>query len=742
VNALANKWFILALLVTPLIAAQPSPAQKEWALATTGILTESSGRRHDLLGEMEPSAAEQKLSQSQLDYWWGIHSHNELITRINDLRFHEPNAWDLVRSITLCRWGYLAGFITEDEAWDEIMPAARILQHLFSSWRELGRSYLSRRDLWSRDLNVDSDAARADLRALFRELLFLTTSPWRKTTWNRIERDLSTARDVYNPSADYAYRKLLFQKRSPWRRIPWNLDLGGGSELPVSTSNATIGFLTLISRPAGLTCFSLNLMDRAPQTSLLPDLEKIVGCRARLIQEQQYDGDWYVAGDCIRPDLAQGAEVHVEFAPETLAARLRREGVAELFYSISHSPAGPSSLSIPAKFHWMIEGMEYDVGSWDLISELPPLKLKYGFGLAEASRFYIPGFLFSLGIFVLTWWKKKAYAVVHWVGWTLLVTCTNAIAVVRLTLGQEGLSGDFVAVGVLLLLPLLVEVAGGPFVRPNFDSPRAWRVAFWSNLMLVPFAGLALTIADLQGGLNPATIFVAVALSFMMAAVSLRNQYSALGVAGGEVSEGDLRDHIFVLAQKARVRLRRFCVIPAGCASPGVFASPDGSLLLSEELIKGLSKREVEALAFRALVAQGSGETRKRFFAAAILAETVFLGSSWFVYWLGRVGTLLVIFVGLSLAGWMLLSLWRFWEYKGDRVAAALIKDPEALISALVHSERMLSGLHESVTIRADRIAKCHGIDEKRLREIVEAEQVVERYSLPMLGAPCIYSPM
>ena len=298
------------------------------------------------------------------------------------------------------------------------------------------------------------------------------------------------------------------------------------------------------------------------------------------------------------------------------------------------------------------------------------------------------------------------------------------------------------AVCVLLLLPLLVEVAGGPFVRPTFDSPRAWRAAFWSNLVLVPFAGLALIIPDLQGGLNPATIFVSVALSFMIVAVSLRNQYSALGVAGGEVSEGDLRDHVFGLAQKARVRLRRFCVIPAGCGSPGVFASPDGSLLLSEELIKGLSKREVEALAFRALVAQRSGETRKRFFAAAILAETVFLGSSWFVYWLGRVGTLLLIFVGLSLAGWTLLSLWRFWEYKGDKVAAALIKDPEALISGLVHSERMLSGLHASAAIRAGRIAKCHGIDGKRLREIVEGDHIVERYSLPMSVGPSIYSPM
>jgi hypothetical protein len=71
-----------------------------------------------------------------------------------------------------------------------------------------------------------------------------------------------------------------------------------------------------------------------------------------------------------------------------------------------------------------------------------------------------------------------------------------------------------------------------------------------------------------------------------------------------------------------------------------------------------------------------------------------------------------------------------------------LIKDPEALISALVHSERMLGGLHAFAAIRAGRIAKCHGIDGKRLREIVESEQIVERYSMPILVGPPIYSPM
>src|SRR5258708_27088072 len=157
--------------------------------------------------------------------------------------------------------------------------------------------------------------------------------------------------------------------------------------------------------------------------------------------------------------------------------------------------------------------------------------------------------------------------------------------------------------------------------------------------MVVPFAALALMIADLEGGLNLGTIFVGVALTFMITVLCLRKQYRARGVAGGAVSEGDLRDKVLGLAKKARVRLRRLCLIPAGGTPVGVFASGDGSLLISEELIKGMSKREVEALATRAMVGLRSGEMRRRILAAVILTAAVFLGSSWFVYWLGRVGT-------------------------------------------------------------------------------------------------------
>ena len=58
-------------------------------------------------------------------------------------------AWDLGRSISLCRWGYNVGFITEDEAWARIFRIAKIIQPFYSSWEEYGYDYFMGRIFWA-----------------------------------------------------------------------------------------------------------------------------------------------------------------------------------------------------------------------------------------------------------------------------------------------------------------------------------------------------------------------------------------------------------------------------------------------------------------------------------------------------------------------------------------------------------------------------------------------------------------
>jgi hypothetical protein len=92
--------------------------------------------------------------------------------------------WDYGRYISLCRWGYLAGYLSEEEAWQKIMPVARLLQSKFDSWQDLGQNHLIGRYFWS---------------------------------YKQAKQDSWKFED--------AYMRLLDMPSSPWNRLPWDMDL-------------------------------------------------------------------------------------------------------------------------------------------------------------------------------------------------------------------------------------------------------------------------------------------------------------------------------------------------------------------------------------------------------------------------------------------------------------------------------------------------------------------------------------
>lgn len=222
-------------------AGQQSPAptavEKRWALAASAMLTERNRHRHDLLGGAEQSDATVRATRRLLSEWWGVNNRDDLLRALKwiddsghrteferllakltpmsaeqraDLHdkmkhdqvlahrvsFVERHAarlgpksligWDYTRFISLCRWGYLVGHLSEQEAWLRIMRAARLLQRTFDSWRDLGENYLIGREFWS----PEETAQTGDLYRI-------------------------------------AYRRLLIDSKSPWNLYPWNTDLGG-----------------------------------------------------------------------------------------------------------------------------------------------------------------------------------------------------------------------------------------------------------------------------------------------------------------------------------------------------------------------------------------------------------------------------------------------------------------------------------------------------------------------------------
>jgi len=210
---------------------------KAWALATTAILTSYNRGRLDMLPTEARSDSSTAQARRILHDWWEIDRRSDLLLALGYLersghraefqkmgqsllamsperyeallseqrdaagsvnlirliRAHFRKygdsslvAWDYSRYIMLCRWGYMVGFLSENEAWAFIVPAARTIQRSFHSWNELGDDYLVGREFWSRE-QTDRDGR-----------IYRTVEDW-----------------------------LLRERTSPWNRLPWTMDLGG-----------------------------------------------------------------------------------------------------------------------------------------------------------------------------------------------------------------------------------------------------------------------------------------------------------------------------------------------------------------------------------------------------------------------------------------------------------------------------------------------------------------------------------
>lgn len=210
----------------------PTDEQRLWALAAAGVLTEANGDQHDILAGCEATPDEIEKQRLSLSKWWGIDSredlfrslqwieqsghrkhfdemgsylptiaqteeqYNKMISQIDDpelinawnvvlrnwhyLGKRSLIGWDYSRYIHLCRRGYLLGLVNEKEAWDLIMPVARLLQQTFESWEDLGENYLIGREFWS--LKQTNEDGWYFLQA-YKRLLADSTSPWVKIPW-------------------------------------------------------------------------------------------------------------------------------------------------------------------------------------------------------------------------------------------------------------------------------------------------------------------------------------------------------------------------------------------------------------------------------------------------------------------------------------------------------------------------------------------------------------------------------
>jgi len=89
-------------------------------------------------------------------------------------------AWDYCRYICLCRWGYQAGYLSESEAWQLMMPMAKRLQELYTSWEAMANEYLIGRDFWWHGKSLRE---APNLLLIKQRLLKDPDSPWMQLPW-------------------------------------------------------------------------------------------------------------------------------------------------------------------------------------------------------------------------------------------------------------------------------------------------------------------------------------------------------------------------------------------------------------------------------------------------------------------------------------------------------------------------------------------------------------------------------
>ncbi len=205
-------------------------AQKSWGLAASAMLTEFNHGEHDTLAGFPMTPAMRRSIARLLADSWGIQNRDDLLSALAwiDQRGHRAEfsflgekgsqlqpeqlktvlahldsedansllvarryyqklgakgitGWDYERYINVCRLGYGAGYLSEDEAWQAIMHAAQVLQQNFGSWQELGQNYLIGREFWSL---AQTRKDGAQMRAAYTRLLNNPASPWHRVQWN------------------------------------------------------------------------------------------------------------------------------------------------------------------------------------------------------------------------------------------------------------------------------------------------------------------------------------------------------------------------------------------------------------------------------------------------------------------------------------------------------------------------------------------------------------------------------
>jgi Zn-dependent protease with chaperone function len=275
--------------------------------------------------------------------------------------------------------------------------------------------------------------------------------------------------------------------------------------------------------------------------------------------------------------------------------------------------------------------------------------------------------------------------------------------------------------------PVQIRVRGLAWTRREVLEQSIWSLAAGWLPILFFLTGLEEIVrGDQRIGI---TWFM---VAFFGRAFAARKSMAAQGLTPHALTAGELRDHIFALAEKLKVKLTQVFVVATGKARmANAFARSGNSILLTDTLLENLNRREVDAVIAHELAHLKHGHPGKLGMAwIGGLVATIAAMSS--LPSIGPLNHLLRYSVAFLLPSVFVYFFSRRFEYTADRTAVKLTGDAEAQITSLAKLNRMnlmpmewgrVQGkflTHPSTFRRAVAIARAAGISEAMVPEILQ----------------------
>ncbi len=325
------------------------------------------------------------------------------------------------------------------------------------------------------------------------------------------------------------------------------------------------------------------------------------------------------------------------------------------------------------------------------------------------------------GMFIRAWLVPR---VAFWAIWTAWLWVLQTFLLDRM-----GHSAGHATLLLVVAPPIVLTFLGSRLAKNTFESPMS---LFWKgaavSFALAAYANVCMMPLDVDGTVMGTELLVVA--FFITGYLAIRGQ----GIRKVQVASGDLFERCQALARKTGLASTRVIVFTSPRDTPAAFSARTGAVLLSDRLLRVLSRRETDAVIAHEIAHQTPGQ-RMLLSVLPFLAGLSILISAFF-----PAVKLAAPFVPIA-AVLLWRAIRRFHEYDADATAVHTTNDAEALIAALARVVRITempldwgraAGLflsHPPMSARFRAIAKKGGIKPARVDDIVASTALVP--SLP-----------